>query len=136
MGAVAVLGAVGTLAGLIVWKEAAARRLVERHEASLQADHLARGALEIAIARLFDARPKDRVQWRFTGEQLLSGGTALVDVRPSKESGGRFHVRCDVAYCPDGRSTFRRSVEAVLWVGDKDGRVVAERVWPGPAGAQ
>lgn len=136
VGALAVLGAVGTLTGLVVWKEAAARRLIERHEASVQADHLARGALEIAIARLLEARPKAHVGWRFTAEQLLPGGTAVVDVRPSKESPALFRISCNACYRPDGRVTFNRSVEAVVRLDEKSSRVVVERVSPDPAAAK
>ena len=128
--ALAALAAVGTFAALVIDKQAAARRLVARHEASVQADLLARAGLEHAVARLRADRPKEPLQWRLTEAQLVPGATAVVEIVPKKDAPGQFQVRSTISYDPGLRGTFSRAASALLRVVENERGITIERVLP------
>src|SRR5262249_1372148 len=101
------LALVGIAMSTAAWRMTASRRFLDRRHQELQAQWLARAAIEMAAARLLSD------PGQYTGEtvELVANSTVRIRVAPTATAPDRYRVISDALYPKDAHDPVRYSVE-------------------------
>src|SRR5262249_34257895 len=103
---IATLALISAVMATTAWQMTASRRVLERRQAELQADWLARAGMEIAVAHLLSS-PE---QYRGESVEMIPHSQVHIEVAAVGNSAGEFQVVSEARYPTDSARPVTRSV--------------------------